>query len=273
MSTENELKTPTEWCRLEGVEILDADGWRGPDRRDFDDPITLAEFRARLATCTQRSLWTAAQPVGLEDRYDVQRRDDARGKHSSCRYFVLDPRHDQFARVALWHYAVACEPTQPALARDLMGWLNRVTPMDQDLPTQPAGEHHIGDAPASPISDDMVEQAAKAACEFVYPPKTHRAWIDVDDYEQDSWRATARTLLEAAYPAIRQQVAEEIATKGNEIAEAYQKSAEDRRAIALEYGTKLPKGKQHMHTAIAFKNNAAGAWAVMHAAREIGGAE
>jgi hypothetical protein len=79
-----------------------------------------------------------------------------------------------------------------------------------EITDQSAGQHHTD---SSPISDAMVEQAAKAACEFVYPPKTHRAWDDVDDYEQDSWRATARTLLEAAYPAIRQQVAEQITTR------------------------------------------------------------
>lgn len=65
MSTENELKTPTEWCRLEGVEILDADGWRGRDGRPWTDPITLAEFRDRLITCTQRSV--APAPTKAED--------------------------------------------------------------------------------------------------------------------------------------------------------------------------------------------------------------
>jgi hypothetical protein len=147
------------------------------------------------------------------------------------------------------------------------------------MTTQPAGEHHTGtlnltgegNEPASPISDDTIEQAAKAACEFVYPPKTHRAWIDVDDYEQDCWRATARTLLEAAHPAIRQQVAEEIAAKGNEIAEQYQATAVTHRDISIEHGRSTPKGESHMRTAHAYRNQAAGAWAVAHAAREIRG--
>lgn len=155
MSTENELKTPTEWCRLEGVEILDADGWRGPDSRDFTDPITRSEFRARLATCTQRDLWAAIQPAGV---------------------------------------------------------------------------------PGLPISDETIEQAAKAACEFVYPPKTHRAWIDVDDFEQDSWRATARVLLEAAYPAIRQQVAEQIAAAIEEAGNARSKHRNHDRASVSRLG-------------------------------------
>ncbi|MFC5268438.1 hypothetical protein ACFPJ1_40570 [Kribbella qitaiheensis] len=70
MSNENETKTDTaevlktaeEWCQIEGVQILDADGWRGRDGRDWTDPISLAEFQERLATCTQRSL--ATQPAG-----------------------------------------------------------------------------------------------------------------------------------------------------------------------------------------------------------------
>lgn len=48
------LRTPDEWCRLEGVEILDADGWRGRNGRPWEDPITLAEFKTRLVVCTMR---------------------------------------------------------------------------------------------------------------------------------------------------------------------------------------------------------------------------
>jgi len=51
------------------------------------------------------------------------------------------------------------------------------------------------------VTGEMVERAAVAACEFVYPPKTHRAWEDVDDYEQNSWRATVRVALDAALRA------------------------------------------------------------------------
>jgi hypothetical protein len=60
MSNENSsaevLKTPEEWCQIEGVQILDADGWRGRGGRDWNDPITRAEFQERLITCTQRSV-------------------------------------------------------------------------------------------------------------------------------------------------------------------------------------------------------------------------
>lgn len=142
--TQTALKTPEEWCQIEGVQILDADGWRGRDGRDWNDPISLAEFQERLVICTMRHVVKTPQPAGEQ--------------HT--------------------------------------GSLNLT------------GE---GNEPGSPISDEMIEQAAKAACEFVYPPKTHRAWEDVDDFEQASWRATASVLLLAAYPAIRLQVAEEIA--------------------------------------------------------------
>jgi len=184
------MRTPDEWCRIKQIQILDADGWRGRDGKDWGEPLTEHDFEGRAQVCTQRSI---------------------------------------------------------------------------------AGEHH---AAAPPISDDVIEQAAKAACEFVYPPKTHRAWDDVDDYEQDSWRATARTLLEAAYPAIRQQVAEEIAAAADGIAEGCSDAARIQRDLGIEKGGSAnPRGLSHMRTAIAFTNQAAGAWAVAEAAREIVGAE
>lgn len=60
--------------------------------------------------------------------------------------------------------------------------------------------------------------------------------------------------------------------KASEIAEGHQKRAVEHRAIAVEIGSLLPKGKRHMATAHSFKNQAAGAWEVMHAIREMGDA-
>jgi len=48
------LRTPEEWSRLEDVLILDPDGWRTPGQ-SWDEPVTLAEFRARLSLCTAMS--------------------------------------------------------------------------------------------------------------------------------------------------------------------------------------------------------------------------
>lgn len=56
---------------------------------------------------------------GLESRYEVRRIDDPDAKHAVCRYFVLDPKHDPFARFALRAYSVACESDYPELAADL----------------------------------------------------------------------------------------------------------------------------------------------------------
>ena len=62
----DELKTPDEWSKLEGVEILDPDGWRGRNGRPWTDPITLAEFQERLIVCTQRRLPRASADVRAE---------------------------------------------------------------------------------------------------------------------------------------------------------------------------------------------------------------
>lgn len=63
MSTGIPTKTPAEWCRIEGVEILDPDGWRGANGRPWNDPITLAEFQERLVVCTQRSVPLQESPI------------------------------------------------------------------------------------------------------------------------------------------------------------------------------------------------------------------
>lgn len=69
----------------------------------------------------------------------------------------------------------------------------------------------------------------------------------------------------------RQQVAQQIATKADEIAEQYQATAVTHRDISIETGRNTPKGQSHMRTAHAYRSKADGAWAVAHAAREIGG--
>jgi len=79
---------------------------------------------------------------GLYNKYDIVHRADGSsepgGKHSGCRYFVLDLTHDEFARPALLAYADACEARFPLLAADL-----RQTPVAFE-----------GDAPAVERPDD-----------------------------------------------------------------------------------------------------------------------
>jgi hypothetical protein len=56
------------------------------------------------------------------------------------------------------------------------------------------------------IPDAAVEAAAKAACEATYPPnpsgrvKVHDSWEEIEEWERDAWRATARAALVAARP-------------------------------------------------------------------------
>lgn len=77
-----DLKTPDEWCRIEGVEVMDPDGWRGRDGRPWTDPITLAEFKNRLIICTMRHVtrasadaraeMQAARDAGLQRRHETR---------------------------------------------------------------------------------------------------------------------------------------------------------------------------------------------------------
>lgn len=63
----------------------------------------------------------AVEPLG--EKYLVQRRDDPDGKHDRCRFFVLDPQHDEHARTALAFYADLVRATNPQLADDLTAWV------------------------------------------------------------------------------------------------------------------------------------------------------
>ena len=38
---------PDEWCAILGVRVLDPDGWRGENGRDWADAVGLAEFVRR----------------------------------------------------------------------------------------------------------------------------------------------------------------------------------------------------------------------------------
>lgn len=59
------------------------------------------------------------QQRGLYQKYRVERLDDPEGKHVDCFFFVLDPRHDAHARVALQAYIDSCREQYPKLANDL----------------------------------------------------------------------------------------------------------------------------------------------------------
>lgn len=68
---------------------------------------------------------------GVYKKFRVERTNGSSaegGRHFGCEYFVLDLIHDPFAVPALYAYADACARTFPALAADLLRWLeNRDT--------------------------------------------------------------------------------------------------------------------------------------------------
>lgn len=62
------------------------------------------------------------KPSGLYEKYVVLRNDGSSrpgGKHRGCDYFVLDLKHDKYARTAAYAYAKVCEAEMPELAADL----------------------------------------------------------------------------------------------------------------------------------------------------------
>jgi hypothetical protein len=66
------------------------------------------------------------QQRGMYGKYFVERLHDPEGKHEDCRFFVLDPVHDQYALTALKSYAMASRDEFPKLAEDLRGWIGDV---------------------------------------------------------------------------------------------------------------------------------------------------
>ncbi|MCW2601847.1 MAG: hypothetical protein JWM02_3676 [Frankiales bacterium] len=81
------------------------------------------------------------RPVGLIQKYHVQRANDTTGKHDSCRYFVLDPLHDPLAYEALVDYATyAREAGFQSLYDDLLNWLATIP-----TPSNKAGNGEAGE--------------------------------------------------------------------------------------------------------------------------------
>lgn len=66
---------------------------------------------------------------GIYHKYSIRRLKDRQRKHTNCRYFVLDPKHDAYALPAMIAYANACKDDYPALATELRDWIvNGITP-------------------------------------------------------------------------------------------------------------------------------------------------
>lgn len=67
---------------------------------------------------------------GFYSKWEVIRRitQSSNGKHDNCDLFVLDLKHDKFARGALAIYAEACAEEYPILSKDLGKLLLRNMP-------------------------------------------------------------------------------------------------------------------------------------------------
>lgn len=77
------------------------------------------------------------QTQGLLTRWKAERTDGSSGpggRHDGCRVFVLDPKHDKFARTALQLYAAECAEEYPHLAEDLREWMRDVYLDSAQLP-------------------------------------------------------------------------------------------------------------------------------------------
>jgi hypothetical protein len=65
-----------------------------------------------------------AEQDGLRQKFRVERVDpEAQERHKNCGTFVLEPKHDPYARAALLAYANACADELPGLAADLRHWV------------------------------------------------------------------------------------------------------------------------------------------------------
>jgi len=68
-----ELRTPAEWSALDGVTVMDPDGWRGSKQlpaKSFDEPIDRDEWEGRLSLSTQslRTTQPEDKPLSVVDR-------------------------------------------------------------------------------------------------------------------------------------------------------------------------------------------------------------
>lgn len=140
------------------------------------------------------------------------------------------------------------------------------------MTTQPAGEQHTGnlnltgqgnpDTPASPISDAIAQTAYNAHLEV-----TLRSWHVWYGHRLDPMRAA----LEAAYPAIRQHVAEQIAAALDRTADSLKRSADDDRQRSIDAGGRATyDGDRLMRLAINRNNRAGGFRDAAYLTREIG---
>jgi hypothetical protein len=93
----------------------------------------------------EREHHEGCEAEGLYPKYHVTRVDGADapgGRHEGCWYFVLDPKHDAYARIMLRLYADLVMDERPELAADLLRrpeimndvrWTNQVGRISEHL--------------------------------------------------------------------------------------------------------------------------------------------
>lgn len=70
MANDEHLKSPREWAKVTGIEVLDADGWRGSTGRDFTEAISEDEYRYRASFSTVRQtrpIWTETPQEAFDE--------------------------------------------------------------------------------------------------------------------------------------------------------------------------------------------------------------
>lgn len=180
------------------------------------------------------------------------------------------------------------------------------------MTNQPAGEHHTGTLnlagtgnPEPELSaldalwrnlvetemryrgytDEQIEVAGRVPVHVdrCYFDHNNHAWVcsapsgtsyhpDADEYGEIV--GVIERALEAAYPAIRQQVAQEIATAIEDVANSLRESANTTRQRSIDTGGRTTaEGDQLMTIALNRNNRAGGFRDAAYLAREIGGAE
>ena len=90
--------------------------------KDVLNRITRARILAGRIDKRLKELDKMADPdkkKGLYQKYYVERKNDATGKHNQCFFFVLDLTHDAHAIPALIAYIESCKEDYPILAEDL----------------------------------------------------------------------------------------------------------------------------------------------------------
>jgi hypothetical protein len=152
------------------------------------------------------------------------------------------------------------------------------------MTAQPAGEQHTGslnlagegneaeDRLPNNIDPQAVEAAARAHIE-----NAGWDWNDLDqgDLDHDATKAVLiadmRIALRAAYPAIRQQVAEEIAVALDKCASSLHKTADRTRGQIADDGPRDEYNDERLRrVALAHDNRADGLTGAAVVAREIG---